>query len=72
MCVSVCMCVCVCVCVCSTWGKEHDRALVVVWMAVYLTTHSDYLTSLVLVGSCSCIIVVLLMEQVPCFVCACH
>ena len=48
-----CMCVCVClrvrVCVCVLGGERSwvftSTALVVVWMARYLTSYSDYLTS---------------------------
>ena len=57
MCVCVTLCVCVCVhacvlvCVCVPDGKRRvfasntsSIALTVVWTAVYLTGHSDYLT----------------------------
>ena len=45
---SVCMHVCVCVYVCVLGGEWNrvfaSTALVVVWMAMYLTSYSDYVT----------------------------
>ena len=48
VCVCVCVCVNVCVCVCVFGVKGScvfaSTVLVAVWMAVYLTSYSDYLT----------------------------
>ena len=47
----VCICVCVCVCVCSRCKMEKGAgclpvppALEVVWMAMHMTSYSDYQT----------------------------